>query len=97
MTTLTVTAQDDVLLIEVTGSPVELNREETAELHSVVGEWLGPSLIKEGEVAKMLGFSARTLQKWRHEGRGPTFVSISDRCVRYRRQDLTTWIEGLAR
>ena len=52
-----------------------------------------PYLLTEKEVAKMLGFSVRTCQAWRARGGGPRFVKISSRCVRYRREDLDTWIE----
>jgi len=52
-----------------------------------------PLLMTEQEAADLLGFSPRTLQGWRVNGGGPRFVKISKRCVRYRRQDLTEWVE----
>ena len=53
-----------------------------------------PVLLSEKEACKILGFSVRTLQTWRVDGGGPTFVKISARAVRYRRCDLNAWIES---
>ena len=52
-----------------------------------------PLLLAEKEAAKILGFSERTLQKWRSVGGGPRFVQVSARAVRYRQVDLDSWIE----
>ena len=52
-------------------------------------EWL----IKEDEAARLLGHSIRTLQNWRVRGGGPRFVKFSARSVRYRRTDLSRWIQ----
>jgi predicted DNA-binding transcriptional regulator AlpA len=49
-------------------------------------------LLTEAQAAQLLGFSPRTLQAWRVRGGGPTFVHVSARCVRYRREDLEAWI-----
>lgn len=52
-----------------------------------------PLLIGEKEAARILGFSPRTLQKWRSRGDGPPFLKISSRgAVRYRRSDLEAWV-----
>ena len=53
-----------------------------------------PMLLSQKEAAKMLGFSTRTLERWRWEGGGPPFVAISARCIRYRQADLEKWIES---
>ncbi len=50
-------------------------------------------LLAEKEAAKILGFSERTLQKWRVLGDGPLFVRVSARAVRYRLVDLNKWVE----
>lgn len=52
-----------------------------------------PKLLDEGEVASILGVTRRTLQGWRYKGRGPTFIRMSGRCVRYKRQDVLEFIE----
>jgi len=43
----------------------------------------GVVLVDQDEVARMLGISSRTLEGMRSRRRGPPFVKISDRCVRY--------------
>lgn len=50
-------------------------------------------LLREQEAAQLLGFTPRTLQAWRVTGRGPTYIRISSRAVRYRRSDLIAWTE----
>lgn len=56
-----------------------------------------PYLLAEKEAAKFLGFSERTLQKWRSVGGGPKFVHVSARAVRYRQSDLELWVEERVR
>ena len=48
-------------------------------------------LVNERQAAKFLSVSPRALQKWRSSGRGPLFVRISARCIRYRLRDLAKW------
>ena len=54
-------------------------------------------LMMEKDVATFLGVKARTLQAWRLRGKGPPFVKISRRAVRYRRADVECFVEGLIR
>jgi predicted DNA-binding transcriptional regulator AlpA len=56
-----------------------------------------PYLLVEKEAAEILGFSTRTLQKWRSDGGGPKFVHVSKRAIRYRQEDLLRWIEERVR
>jgi predicted DNA-binding transcriptional regulator AlpA len=51
------------------------------------------SLVTEVETAKLLHISIRTLQAWRIKLAGPRFVRVG-RAIRYRRSDLTAWIEA---
>lgn len=60
-------------------------------------EPVAPVLLTEKQAARVLGFSARTLQGWRFRGGGPRYVSVSPRCVRYRPEDLRQWIEDRLR
>ena len=53
----------------------------------------GFELLSEKEVARLTGFSVRTLQGWRWRGTGPLFIRVSARCIRYRRQDVERWLE----
>ena len=54
-------------------------------------------LVPEGQAAKYLAVSARTLRNWRTRGGGPKFVKMSGRCIRYRIADLRDWIEKRTR
>jgi hypothetical protein len=51
------------------------------------------SLLNESQAASFLGFTPRALQAWRCRGGGPVFVRVSARAIRYRRRDLTKWVE----
>lgn len=51
-------------------------------------------LYREHEAAKILGVTIRCLQRWRVEGKGPLFVRVSGRCVRYTRKDLEDFINA---
>lgn len=48
-------------------------------------------LLTERQAAALLSVTPRALQKWRSNGRGPEFIRISSRCIRYRRIDLAAW------
>lgn len=41
--------------------------------------------------------SARTLERWRRNGRGPTFVRVGGRLVGYTEQAIQDWIAKQAR
>jgi predicted site-specific integrase-resolvase len=47
---------------------------------------MGEKLLDEDEVADIIGISPHTLRSWRVHGRqrGPRFLKVSARCVRYR-------------
>ena len=52
-------------------------------------------LLKEGEVAELLGVSVRTLQEWRQSGHGPPFLKLSQKkrgVVRYDPVDLRSFM-----
>ena len=44
------------------------------------------------QAAAYLGLSVNTLNKWRTQGRGPSFVKLG-RAVCYRGADLDAWLE----
>lgn len=52
-------------------------------------------LLTNAEAAAYLRRSKTTLDKWRCEGRGPTFIK-ADRHVLYRRCDLDRWLDAHA-
>ncbi len=47
--------------------------------------------MSEGETAKLLGLSRRTLQRFRTEGNGPAFLRLATRRVIYARSDIESW------
>jgi len=49
-------------------------------------------LYDEDEAAEYLNFSARTLQRWRMEGQGPTYRKLGKR-VLYAQRDLEEFVE----
>ena len=53
----------------------------------------GLVLRTEVQAAAFLGVSPRALQKWRVSGRGPPFLRLSSRCIRYCHADLIGWAE----
>lgn len=52
-------------------------------------------LLTEKDVADYLGLKPRTLQFWRLFGRGPKFIKISNRLIRYRACDVQTWLDDI--
>lgn len=55
------------------------------------------NLVTEVQASKILGFTIRALQAWRTSGKGPKFIKISSRAVRYRLSDLEQWISSKER
>ena len=51
-------------------------------------------LLNEQEAAKLLGVTIAALQKWRQKKRGPTYIKISPRCVRYSPQAIEDFIDS---
>ncbi len=45
------------------------------------------------EAAEALGLSPITLRKWRCLGKGPGYLRLNPRLIRYRRADLEAWLE----
>jgi hypothetical protein len=55
------------------------------------------ALLTEADAAAYLRLTRRALQAWRYQGRGPRFVKISRRAVRYRIDDLEAFVEACLR
>lgn len=53
-----------------------------------------PYLLNTEHAGKFLAVSPETLRTWRCRGRGPAFVVISGRSVRYRVEDLKAWADA---
>jgi predicted DNA-binding transcriptional regulator AlpA len=54
-------------------------------------------LLKEAEVSERLGISTMTLRKWRLFRKGPGYLKLGPKAVRYPEADLCKWIESLQR
>lgn len=48
-------------------------------------------LVVPAVAAVELGVSEKTLAKWRHTGKGPSFVRLAHDCVRYSLPALRSW------
>jgi Helix-turn-helix domain len=59
----------------------------------IVADRNGDALLTEVEAAKILRLSTRTLQAWRIKAVGPPFVRAG-RAVRYRRPDISAWVDA---
>lgn len=53
-----------------------------------------PYLLTTEQAGEFLAVSPETLRTWRCRGRGPAFVVISGRSVRYRVEDLKAWADA---
>ncbi len=49
-------------------------------------------LMNESEAAELLRLTPNALRKWRQLRKGPRFIKLSERCVRYDRRDLEHWL-----
>src|SRR5690348_5150152 len=56
---------------------------------------LNKLLFAESEAAVVLGVSPEALKVWRREGRGPRWVRVSEKLVRYHLDDLREFAAGL--
>lgn len=54
-------------------------------------------LLRPEDVAQILGVSERTLERWRMEGSGPRYLSLSRKVVRYEAGDLRTFLDDRGR
>lgn len=52
-----------------------------------------PRLLDSKEAADFLGVSPNTLKDWRYRGKGPQYLRLSHKTVRYREVDLRIWME----
>lgn len=54
---------------------------------------IGRDVLSAADAAQFLGLSAKTLEKWRSEGKGPPFLKLGRR-VAYSRGAIVQWLEG---
>jgi predicted DNA-binding transcriptional regulator AlpA len=53
---------------------------------------MSSKLLGEKEVAAILGVAEQTLRNWRCQGKPPVYVKIGGRAIRYRREDIDSFI-----
>lgn len=56
-----------------------------------------PPLLNQKQYCELTGKSASTAEQDRYYGQGAPFVRMGRRTVRYRLDDVVTWLEGLSR
>jgi len=47
------------------------------------------------EVAEALSVHVETLRRWRREKKGPPWIQLTERVVRYDREDIEAWMRDL--
>ena len=55
---------------------------------------LSSRLLTPAQAAELLGVPEGTLAQWRSQRRGPAFIKLEGRLVRYRARDLDSYIVG---
>ncbi len=55
-----------------------------------------PEYATRPQVAAFTQTSIPTLARWAMEGTGPKVTRIGKRAVRYRREDVASWLESIA-
>ena len=55
------------------------------------------SLMTPAQTSKYLGLAENTLAKWRQQGKGPRWIQINGRCVRYDPIDVDLWVNSRKR
>ena len=55
------------------------------------------ALLDTDAAAAVLGIRPQTAAAWRTTGRGPRFIRVSARRIRYRRADLDAWLDAQSR
>ncbi len=50
-------------------------------------------LLRPAQAAEYLGLSIRALEDWRRTGRGPPWLRLGHRTIRYRQTALDDWLD----
>lgn len=51
-------------------------------------------LLTIDQVARRLGVQKQTLAQWRYLGRGPAFIKLGPKSVRYAGTDVDAWLDA---
>lgn len=54
---------------------------------------MAKSMLKQREVAEMLGVTNETLIRWRSLGQAPPFCKLPSGLIRYRIEDVEKWLK----
>jgi len=68
-----------------------MKRGNTTKEAKMIG---GAPLLDTDELSQLTGIVPATLAAWRVRGRGPSFVRLGRRYVRYRRDDVQSWLDA---
>ncbi len=60
----------------------------------VTGPGNRPKMLTPGELAAQLGVDVRTLKRLRDEGRGPAYITLTPRTIRYLSSEVADWLTG---
>ena len=52
---------------------------------------MSEQLMTPREMADRLGVALITLRKWRQQGKGPRYLKLGYRTIRYRIEDVVAW------
>ncbi|WP_353885176.1 helix-turn-helix domain-containing protein [uncultured Bifidobacterium sp.] len=55
------------------------------------------TLLDPRELSNITGIPLGTLAYWRHAGKGPLFLRLGGRVIRYRKSDVDSWIANSVR
>lgn len=51
-----------------------------------------PTMLTPGELAAQLGVNVRDLKRLRDEGRGPAYIELTPRTIRYLSSEVADWL-----
>lgn len=71
-----------------------ISERDLAALHASIP---GTRRLAPRVLAPMLDVTPKTLENWRKAGKGPPFITLSPRKVRYELQAVNAWLAGLAK
>jgi excisionase family DNA binding protein len=70
-----------------------LPREDQGHCKTASGDNL-MDLLTVDQASELIGISVETLNQWRSRKKGPDYLKIEGRLVRYRREDLIKYLES---
>jgi predicted DNA-binding transcriptional regulator AlpA len=79
-------------LLKSTARPIRHHLDSRADQLAEQGNGNSDDLLNTVEVAAWLGVSIQFVEIGRHRGYGPKFTRVGPRVVRYRRQDVISWL-----